>query len=44
VRAGETLASISRSYRVSLTSIIAANPGIDPRRIRPGQVVRIPPR
>jgi len=44
VRAGETMASISRLYRVSLTALISANPGIDPRRIRPGQVVRIPAR
>jgi len=44
VRAGETPASIARSYNVALNSLMSANPGIEPRRMRPGQTVNIPAR
>jgi LysM repeat protein len=42
VRSGETLAGISRRYNVRLSSLQAANPRLDPRRLRPGDIVTIP--
>jgi LysM repeat protein len=42
VRKGETLASIARTYNVQLGTLIAVNPGIDPRRLRVGQTVKLP--
>lgn len=39
---GETLSSIAKRYQVDLAAVIAANPNIDIRSIRIGQVVRIP--
>jgi LysM repeat protein len=42
VTKGETLASISRRYGVSLSAIRAANPGVDPRRLRVGQAINVP--
>ena len=42
VRQGDTLASIARQFRVKLESLTAANPGLNPKRLRNGQVLRIP--
>jgi L,D-transpeptidase ErfK/SrfK len=42
VKAGETLSSISGDYRVSVASLIAANPGITQNLIYIGQRIRIP--
>jgi LysM repeat protein len=42
VQAKDTLASISRKFNVKLDSLMAANPGLDARRLRPGQTVNIP--
>jgi tetratricopeptide (TPR) repeat protein len=42
VQSRDTLASISRKFNVKLPSLTAANPGIDPKRIHPGQTVNIP--
>ena len=42
VQPRDTLASISRKFNVKLDSLAAANPGIDPRRLRAGQTVNIP--
>jgi LysM repeat protein len=42
VRHGETLASIARMHNVPLGSLIAVNPGVDPRRLRVGQTVKLP--
>jgi LysM repeat protein len=42
VQSRDTLASISRKFNVKLDSLIAANPGLDARRLRPGQTVNIP--
>ena len=42
VQARDTLASISRKFNVKLDSLAAANPGIDARKLRPGQLVNIP--
>ncbi|OKL36739.1 L,D-transpeptidase family protein [Domibacillus mangrovi] len=42
VKAGETLSSIAGDYRVSLASLIAANPSVTPNMIYIGQSIRIP--
>lgn len=42
VAAGETLGSIAKRYGVKLTSIQAANPSVDARRLKPGQAIVIP--
>ncbi len=42
VLAGENLYRISLRYEVALDELLAANPAIDPRRLRVGQKVRIP--
>jgi LysM repeat protein len=42
VQAGDTPASICRRYNVRLSAFLSANPALDPRRMRVGQVVNIP--
>ncbi|KAB7706139.1 L,D-transpeptidase family protein [Bacillus aerolatus] len=42
VKPGETLSTISADYRISLSRLIAANPGINIHLIHPGQKIRIP--
>lgn len=42
VRAGETLTSIAGKYGVRLESLQAANPGVEPRRLRLGRELNIP--
>ena len=42
VKAGETMASLARRYGVSQNSLLAANPAIDPRRLKVGQTVTVP--
>ncbi|KKB34299.1 L,D-transpeptidase family protein [Bacillus thermotolerans] len=42
VKPGETLSSIAADYRVSVSRLLAANPGINPNLIYPGQRIRIP--
>jgi LysM repeat protein len=42
VQSRDTMASISRKFNVKLPSLIAANPGLDARKLRPGQTVNIP--
>jgi LysM repeat protein len=44
VQAGETPASIARKYGVSLEALLAANPGLNPRRMQIGQTLNVPPR
>lgn len=44
VKAGETPASIAKLYRVSADKLMAANPGLNPRRMQIGQELKIPPR
>lgn len=39
IQSGETLTSISRRYGVSLDALIAANPGINPKALKPGQKI-----
>ena len=42
VKAGETPFAISRQYRIKIDLLLSANPGLDPKRIRVGQVLNIP--
>jgi D-alanyl-D-alanine carboxypeptidase/D-alanyl-D-alanine-endopeptidase (penicillin-binding protein 4) len=42
VRPGETLSGIAQRYGTTVEALLAANPGIEPRRIRPGQEIRLP--
>jgi tetratricopeptide (TPR) repeat protein len=43
VRAGETMTTIARKYSVNVNSLQSANPRVDPRRLKVGQVLSIPP-
>jgi len=43
VQPRETLGAIARRYGVKLEALIAANPGLNPRRLRPGQKLILPP-
>jgi LysM repeat protein len=43
VVAGETAVGIARKFRVKLSALEAANPGMNPGRIRAGQVLNLPP-
>jgi len=42
IRAGDTFYAISRRYNISLDSLIASNPGVDPDRLFIGQIICIP--
>lgn len=42
VRRGETLSHIAKRYGVSVAALRTANGGMDPRRMRVGQTVRVP--
>ena len=42
VKRGETLTSIAADYRISVSRLLAANPGINMHLIHPGQSIRIP--
>jgi tetratricopeptide (TPR) repeat protein len=42
VVAGETAVRIARHYGISLDALLAANPGLEPRRMRVGQILNIP--
>lgn len=44
VQAGETPASIARRYNLSVDSLLSANPGLNPRRIQVGQILKLPRR
>jgi LysM repeat protein len=43
VQAGESPISIARKYGVKLESLMAANPGLNPKRLQIGQTLNIPP-
>lgn len=43
VHRGDTLGRIARSHRVRLSDLLALNPHINPRRMRIGQKVYVPP-
>ena len=40
---GEILATIAKKYKVGWKSIVDANPGLDPTRLKIGQKIKIPP-
>ena len=42
VRPGETLTEIARRYHIKLSSLLAANPRLNPRKLQPGQTLTIP--
>ena len=42
VAGGETLAAIARNHGVSLPALLAANPGVNPKKMRVGQVLNLP--
>lgn len=42
IKSGDTLGKIAAAYKITLSQLQAANPGIDPRRLRIGQQVAIP--
>jgi LysM repeat protein len=42
VKAGETPSSIAKKYGVSVTALMAANPGVEARRLRIGQTLKLP--
>jgi N-acetylmuramoyl-L-alanine amidase len=42
VRPGDTLSQIARRHGISLKPLQAANPGVDPKRLRVHQVLRLP--
>ena len=42
IRPGDTLYSIAQNYDTNLTLLLAANPGLDPYNLRPGQTVIVP--
>ena len=44
IKAGETLTSIAHRNRIAPEDIEAVNPGLDPRRLTIGTVIRIPRR
>ena len=42
VKSGESFSTMAKKYGVSVNSIVAANPNVDSRRLKVGQVVLIP--
>jgi LysM repeat protein len=42
VQSGDTPSSIARKHNVKLDFLMSANPGLDPRRMQVGQVLKIP--
>ncbi|MDX1953857.1 MAG: LysM peptidoglycan-binding domain-containing protein [Verrucomicrobiota bacterium] len=42
VKSGETVAAIARKYGISQSAILAANPSLNPKRLRVGQSIMIP--
>lgn len=42
IKAGDTFYNIARTFGISLDSLLAANPGVDPNRLYVGQVICVP--
>lgn len=42
IKSGDTLTSIAGRYGVKVDALQAANPGLDPRKLRVGQVIHVP--
>ncbi len=43
VSGGETLAAIARKHGLSITALEVANPGVNPKKLRVGQLLVLPP-
>jgi LysM repeat protein len=43
VVAGDTPLAIARKYNVNVNSVLRANPGLNPRKLRVGQIINLPP-
>jgi len=43
IKSGDTLGKVAAAYKISLSKLQAANPGVDSRRLRIGQQIVIPP-
>lgn len=44
IRSGDTFYSVAKHYGVSQSALQAANPGLDPRRLKLGQTLQVPAR
>ena len=44
IKAGETPTSIAKKYGVSVTALLTANPGVEAKRLRVGQLLTVPAR
>jgi LysM repeat protein len=42
IQANDTLAKVAKQYGVSLSQLQAANPGVDPRKLKQGMEIRLP--
>jgi tetratricopeptide (TPR) repeat protein len=42
VQPGDTPMAIARKYGVKLDALMSANPGLDPKKLRPGQTLNLP--
>jgi LysM repeat protein len=42
IKAGDTFVKVARQYRVSLDALMAANPGLNPKKLRVGQTIKLP--
>jgi len=42
IQAGDTFYKIAQRFQISLSSLLAANPGVNPNQLRIGQQIRIP--
>lgn len=43
IKPGDTLTSIASRYSVKLEALNSVNPGLDPRKLKVGQVINVPP-
>ncbi|PAW89906.1 MAG: hypothetical protein B9S33_02470 [Pedosphaera sp. Tous-C6FEB] len=42
VKSGDTPATIARQHNVKVESLLIANPGLDPKRLKIGQTLAVP--
>jgi len=42
IKTGDTFASIARKFNVKLDNLVASNPGVDPKKLKVGVVIKIP--
>src|SRR5690606_1109606 len=42
IRRGDTLDGIAKRLGLTVRALLDANPGVNPRRLMPGQVIRLP--